>query len=82
MSLQESADSLAEDVEYGTSPLAPDLVMFTCPEYGARLSTVACAKRWSRADRYRPGVGDPYERCRGCPLGARHAGRPQLNTAR
>jgi len=51
------------------------LDLFTCPQpaYGQlRLTPQACASQWKAARHARP--WDRFALCRGCPIGATHAG--------
>jgi len=38
------------------------------------LSTTACARRWREAQAARGETAARFEKCRGCPIGAQHAG--------
>jgi hypothetical protein len=64
---------LADGVEYKTIPGAP-APSFGCARYRAQLLTTACAKRWRQAQTARGYAADQIEKCRGCPIGAQHAG--------
>jgi hypothetical protein len=63
----------AAGVAYATIDGAPGL-FFVCQRYHARLSTTACASRWRSAQRARGEAADQFARCRGCTIGAQHAG--------
>ncbi len=55
-------------------------VRFRCERQRATLSTTACARMWRTAQE-RAAPPQPWEslaHCYGCPIGARHAGRPDL----
>src|SRR6266404_2985817 len=68
-----AAPRLADGVEYRTIPGAP-APSFGCARYRAQLLTTACAKRWRQAQTAKGFAADAIERCRGCPIGAQHAG--------
>lgn len=71
-----------DQVEYFTHELAPDLRMFHCAEFSCSISTEGCASRWTSAQAPEPNGKDPEAQrawdalmpCRGCPIGAQHAG--------
>src|SRR4051794_32514669 len=63
----------ATGVEYTTVPDF-DGELFRCEAYRATLSIGACAKRWNGAKRGKPEKLEQLEKCRGCSLGAVHAG--------
>jgi hypothetical protein len=48
---------------------------FRCERYRCGLSTNSCAKRWRSARAAAPGDAERVEKCRGCPIGAAHAGQ-------
>ncbi len=48
--------------------------MFECKLYRARLMTVACARRWRQAQTARGYAAEQTSLCRGCAIGAAHAG--------
>ena len=64
------AEHRAEGVAYVQIAGAPG-IYFGCQPYRAKLSTAACARRWREAQTDR---GAKFEKCRGCPIGAAHAG--------
>jgi hypothetical protein len=64
---------LADGVEYETTPGAP-APSFGCVPYRARLLTTACSKRWRQAQVATGWAAEQIERCRGCAIGAAHAG--------
>lgn len=84
---------MVEGVTYTPSDLAPGLLMFGCDRLKASLSLGGCAKRWSEAKapapkgRRRGGeIGDDgasapdrFAACRGCPVGAQHAGEAHIS---
>jgi hypothetical protein len=47
---------------------------FDCAAYRAKLSTTACAQRWREAQTVTGHEAYRFDRCRGCPIGAEHAG--------
>jgi hypothetical protein len=49
---------------------------FRCDSYRATLSTSACADRWNAAQQADAHDAYRFEKCRACPIGAAHAGRP------
>jgi hypothetical protein len=63
----------ADDVGYFEYP-GCDLPFFRCTPYRASLSTSACAGRWRAARDAKGAQADRFEKCRGCPIGAAHAG--------
>lgn len=79
----------AEGVEYASSDLAPGLLMFGCSRLSATLSMSGCARRWREASvpvKRRRGDDqggdtsvDRFSACRGCPIGAAHAGEAVIN---
>lgn len=80
METASGAPRRAEGVEYQQAAMAPGLDLFRCTALSATLSTVGCAKRWREGsvppkrvsdDDWRP---DPLAACRGCSIGAAHAG--------
>ncbi len=64
---------LADGVEYETIPGAP-APSFGCVPYRARLLTTACSNRWRKAQAATGWAAEQIERCRGCQIGAHHAG--------
>jgi hypothetical protein len=56
-----------------------NLRFFRCLPYRATLSTKSCAERWNRAQRTKEYDADRFEKCRGCTLGAVHAGKPMVH---
>jgi hypothetical protein len=48
--------------------------MFDCRPYRAKLLTTACAKRWRQAQKAKGYAAEAVECCRGCSIGAAHAG--------
>lgn len=79
----------AEGVEYASSDLAPGLRMFGCSRLSATLSMQGCARRWTEAatpvkrrrgdDSGGDTVVDRFSACRGCPIGAAHAGHDVID---
>lgn len=66
-------DSPVRGVEYFESALLPGKPMFLCGRFAASLLVSRCASMWTEAN----GSGAPperIERCRGCEVGAGHAG--------
>lgn len=63
---------LVDGVNYQPSDLMPGQLMFGCQRLAATLRVASCVQMWKRANE-----GPPPEnlmRCRGCPIGAVHAG--------
>ena len=61
----------APDVEYTEHPLLPGKPMFRCQKMAASLQVSRCAEMWLASNQGKQGAQD---RCRACPIGARHAG--------
>lgn len=84
MGLEPGVPREVDGVEYASSDIAPGLRMFGCSRLGATLSTGGCAARWREAKdppKRRRSVEssggadlDHFSACRGCPIGADHAG--------
>lgn len=64
----------AAGVSYETNPAAPALKFFRCEPLRAVLSQPGCAQRWREAQAATGQVAERYQACRGCPIGAAHAG--------
>lgn len=65
-------------VEYFTIPeLGEDKPMFVCSRRQATLQVSACAKMWDEANT--KNAPERLERCRGCELGAEHAGAGEIS---
>ena len=60
-------------VRYFESDLLPGKPMFRCDRLSASLQVDRCASMWSEANVKGP-PPDRVQRCRGCPVGACHAG--------
>jgi hypothetical protein len=69
-----SAPQAAPGVAYVMDAAAPDLKMFRCEPYRATLSMKGCATRWREAQTATGEAADRFAACRGCPIGAPHAG--------
>lgn len=67
--------SAIEPIRYFERPDCPGR-FFACEKLSATLTTASCEKRWRAANdkhrKYDP--CDPLQRCKGCALGATHAG--------
>jgi len=48
--------------------------MFDCERLSARLTAPSCAARWKKAAERLPDPSNSLSHCRGCPIGASHAG--------
>jgi hypothetical protein len=68
----------APGVSYTASPHAPGLRMFACTTYRATLSQTGCASRWRKAQLAARQAADAFATCRGCPIGAAHAGEAHV----
>lgn len=83
-----------EGVAYTTLDMAPGLSFFACQPLAATVSITGCEKRWREAQapvRRRPQGGGPRPRdevedtrnrllaCRGCAVGAHHAGERHIS---
>jgi hypothetical protein len=68
----------ADGVEYFSFPGATGQ-FFLCAAYRAKLSTTACAKRWREAQKAEGHAANAIERCRGCAIGASHAGEKAVH---
>jgi len=53
--------------------------MFECFRLSARLSVTGCARRWEEAQIATGQRLDQFLACRGCPLGAQHAGKAHVS---
>lgn len=74
--LERRPESATENpsLEYEDVPAAPGLRMFVCTTWRAKLSTRGCADRWIEAQTAISHRAEELAPCRGCPLGAGHAG--------
>jgi hypothetical protein len=66
----------AVGVTYRALPEIPGAAFFDCDRLHAGLTTTACAGMWRGANEARSGEAafDRYAKCRGCAVGATHAG--------
>jgi hypothetical protein len=64
----------AENVDYFEVANAPGLKMFACEPLKATLSQKGCAARWREAQDASGHEAERLATCRGCPIGAAHAG--------
>ena len=57
--------------------------LFDCPRLAGnlRITEIGCANNWRRARREHADRGHPLYECRGCAIGAGHAGEPQERDA-
>jgi hypothetical protein len=53
---------------------AHGLAMFRCEPFRANLTMRGCGQRWLEAQSATGHAAERYETCRGCPIGAAHAG--------
>ncbi len=65
-------------VEYFTIPELPDRQMFRCDRRSATLQVTACSAMWREANQRE--CPERLERCRGCQVGAEHAGESDVST--
>ena len=77
----DAAEQRAAGVEYCGIDGALGL-FFHCQPYRAKLSTTACASRWRSSQWARGEAADQFARCRGCPVGAQHAGQKHFHRSR
>jgi len=77
----DAADQRAAGVEYSGIDGALGL-FFHCQPYRAKLSTTACASRWRSSQWARGEAADQFARCRGCPVGAQHAGQKHFHRSK
>jgi hypothetical protein len=66
-------------VEYFTIPELPDQQMFRCEVHRATLRVNACADMWRQANQQRE-CPERLDRCKGCQLGATHAGEGDISS--
>jgi hypothetical protein len=59
-------------MEYFELPELPGKPMFKCDRLRASLQVSACSRSWSEAQR--KGAPERFGQCRGCQIGAKHAG--------
>ena len=74
----DSAEHRAAGVAYAGIDGAPGL-FFDCQPYRAKLSTKACARRWRSAQQARGEAAERFAKCRGCSIGAAHAGEAEVH---
>jgi hypothetical protein len=72
----------AAGVEYTTNPAAPGLKFFSCTAFRAILSQQGCGSRWRGAQTATGREAERYAACRGCPIGAAHAGERHVRYSR
>ena len=63
-----------EGMTYQAHAVAPGMKFFGCDAYRATLSQTSCGERWRRAQTATGYDADRVSLCRGCPIGAQHAG--------
>lgn len=68
----------AAEIQYAEEAWAPGLRLFQCTTWRARLTTKACSARWREAQTAVLDRADELAKCRGCALGAGHAGYPPV----
>lgn len=61
-------------MEYFTLPELPDKPMFRCDRMSATLQVSNCARMWEEANRKKPASQCNTSQCKGCSIGAEHAG--------
>lgn len=64
----------APGVVYASDTAAPALKMFRCEPYRANLTMKGCGQRWREAQVATGEAADRVQACRGCSIGALHAG--------
>jgi hypothetical protein len=64
----------ARGVVYAEDVAAPGLKFFRCDTHRANLSQRGCAERWITAQNAKGHAAERFAACRGCPIGAAHAG--------
>lgn len=64
----------APGVTYAVVTSAPGLKMFRCEPYRANLTMQGCGARWREAQTAGGEAADRVAHCRGCSIGALHAG--------
>lgn len=64
----------AEGVAYIADAAAPGLKFFRCDPLRANLSQGGCAQRWREAQAATGQLAERFQSCRGCAVGASHAG--------
>lgn len=69
-----AAPQEAPGVTYASDTAAPGLKMFRCEAYRANLTMGGCAGRWREAQTATGERAERVQACRGCPIGAVHAG--------
>lgn len=77
-----SAPREAPGVTYAENALAPGLKFFRCDAYRASLTMPGCAARWREAQTATGDRGDALSACRGCSIGALHAGYAPVHYSR
>lgn len=68
-----------QKIEYFTYPELPDKLMFRCDRMQASLQVANCASMWKQANQQRE-CPENLARCKGCQLGAQHAGESETST--
>lgn len=63
-----------ERMEYFTLPELPDKPMFRCQRMSATLQVTNCSRMWSEANNAKPKPQCSTSPCKGCSIGAEHAG--------
>jgi hypothetical protein len=63
----------AKGVQYFSIDVA-SASFFRCEPYKMTLSIEGCAKRWTKSQTLSGQRAESFEKCRGCPIGAQHAG--------
>lgn len=66
-------------IEYFTNALTPGRMYFRCDRLRSSLSVEACATNWREANH---NDNERRYQCKGCPLGASHAGEDRANLSR
>lgn len=77
-----SAPQPAPGVVYAENAIAPGLKFFRCDAYRASLSMPGCASRWRESQVAIGEAADKFAACRGCPIGALHAGYAPIRYSR
>lgn len=72
----------AQGVTYSINPAAPGLKFFPCAAFRAVLSQPGCASRWREAQTAKGHAAERFGACRGCHIGAAHAGERFMRYSR
>jgi hypothetical protein len=73
-------DHRAPGITYSSIP-GFEAPIFRCETWRATLSVPACARRWKEAQTAKADRAEALRLCRGCTIGAAHAGEPHIHRA-